>query len=59
MNEALEIEGEEPNVIRAASILEDYFALVKEGAGFSARRAEQLSAGGDGGSGGDAAEPGA
>ena len=31
MNEALDIEGEEPNVIRAASILEDYFALVKEG----------------------------
>jgi phosphate starvation-inducible PhoH-like protein len=31
LNEALEIEGEEPNVIRAASILEDYFALVKEG----------------------------
>ena len=31
MNEALEIDGEEPSVIRAASILEDYFALVKEG----------------------------
>jgi phosphate starvation-inducible PhoH-like protein len=29
--DALEIEGEEPNVIRAASILEDYFALIKEG----------------------------
>lgn len=34
MNEALEIEGDEPNVIRAASILEDYFALVKEGPSF-------------------------
>ena len=34
LNEALEIEGEEPNVIRAASILEDYFALVKEGQSF-------------------------
>src|SRR6266481_3772828 len=32
--DALEIEGEEPNVIRAASILEDYFALVKEGYSF-------------------------
>ena len=31
MNEALEIDGDEPPVIRAASILEDYFALVKEG----------------------------
>src|SRR5579872_4357271 len=35
MNEALDIEGEEPNVIRAASILEDYFALVKEGQSFA------------------------
>src|SRR5437016_2536345 len=34
MNDSLEIEGEEPNVIRAASILEDYFALVKEGQSF-------------------------
>ncbi len=34
LNDALEIEGEEPNVIRAASILEDYFALVKEGQSF-------------------------
>src|SRR5450432_549125 len=33
-NDSLEIEGEEPNVIRAASILEDYFALVKEGQDF-------------------------
>src|ERR1700746_1876758 len=31
MNDSLEIEGDEPNVIRAASILEDYVALVKEG----------------------------
>jgi phosphate starvation-inducible PhoH-like protein len=31
LNEALEIDGDEPAVIRAASILEDYFALVKEG----------------------------
>ena len=31
----LEIEGEEPNVIRAASILEDYVALVKEGQQFA------------------------
>ncbi|MCX6620081.1 MAG: PhoH family protein, partial [Acidobacteria bacterium] len=31
LNDSLEIEGEEPNVIRAASILEDYAALVKEG----------------------------
>src|SRR5579871_2560981 len=33
-NDSLEIEGEEPNVIRAASILEDYVALVKEGQTF-------------------------
>ncbi len=32
--DSLEIEGEEPNVIRAAAILEDYFALVKEGQSF-------------------------
>jgi phosphate starvation-inducible protein PhoH and related proteins len=32
--DSLEIEGEEPNVIRAASILEDYFALIKEGQSF-------------------------
>src|SRR5437588_4602922 len=32
--DSLEIEGEEPNVIRAASILEDFFALVKEGQSF-------------------------
>lgn len=35
LNDSLEIEGEEPNVIRVASILEDYFALVKEGVSFS------------------------
>jgi phosphate starvation-inducible PhoH-like protein len=34
-NDALEIEGDEPNVIRAASILEDYVALVKEGQSFA------------------------
>src|SRR6202049_1482431 len=34
-NDSLEIEGEEPNVIRAASILEDYVALVKEGQSFT------------------------
>ncbi len=32
--DSLEIEGEEAEVIRAASILEDYFALVKEGQDF-------------------------
>jgi phosphate starvation-inducible PhoH-like protein len=35
LNDCLEIEGDEPNVIRAASILEDYFALVKEGQVFN------------------------
>src|SRR5260370_2334070 len=35
LNDSLEIEGDEPNVIRAASILEDYVALVKEGQSFS------------------------
>ena len=35
LNDSLEIEGEEPNVIRAASILEDYVALVKEGQSFT------------------------
>src|SRR5581483_2382483 len=35
LNDALEIEGDEPNVIRAASILEDYVALVKEGHAFN------------------------
>jgi phosphate starvation-inducible PhoH-like protein len=35
MNDSLEIEGDEPNVIRAASILEDYVALMKEGQAFS------------------------
>jgi phosphate starvation-inducible PhoH-like protein len=35
MNDSLQIEGDEPNVIRAASILEDYVALVKEGQVFS------------------------
>src|SRR5215469_3718362 len=35
LNDSLEIEGDEPNVIRAASILEDYFALVKEGQVFN------------------------
>jgi len=34
-DDSLEIEGEEPNVIRAASILEDYVALLKEGQVFS------------------------
>ncbi len=34
-NDSLEIEGDEPNVIRAASILEDYVALVKEGQAFA------------------------
>src|SRR6202011_409697 len=36
LHDALEIEGDEPNVIRAASILEDYFALVKEGQALAA-----------------------
>jgi phosphate starvation-inducible PhoH-like protein len=35
MNDSLEIEGDEQNVIRAASILDDYVALVKEGQSFS------------------------
>src|ERR1700756_197149 len=35
MNDSLEIEGDEPNVIRAASILEDYVALVREGQVFN------------------------
>src|SRR5271154_5770718 len=35
MNYSLEIEGAEPDVIRAASILEDYVALVKEGQSFA------------------------
>jgi len=35
LNDSLEIEGEEPNVIRAASILEDYVDLVKTGTAFS------------------------
>src|SRR5271156_331270 len=35
MNDSLEIEGAEPDVIRAASILEDYVALVKEGQSFA------------------------
>src|SRR5712692_7190436 len=35
LNDSLEIEGDEPNVVRAASILEDYVALVKEGQSFS------------------------
>jgi phosphate starvation-inducible PhoH-like protein len=35
LDQNLEIEGEEPSVIRAASILEDYFALVKEGQAFN------------------------
>jgi phosphate starvation-inducible PhoH-like protein len=34
LNDSLEIEGEEPNAIRAASILEDYAALVREGVTF-------------------------
>ncbi len=35
LNDCLEIEGEEPNVIRTASILEDYFALILEGQTFN------------------------
>jgi len=35
LNDSLEIEGDEPDVVRAASILEDYVALVKEGAVFT------------------------
>jgi phosphate starvation-inducible PhoH-like protein len=35
MNDSLELEGDEPNVIRAASILEDYVSLVKEGQVFA------------------------
>src|SRR5260370_171662 len=35
LNDSLEIEGEEPNVIRAASILEDYADLVKQGQTFN------------------------
>src|SRR3984885_4785461 len=35
MNDSLEIEGAEPDVIRAASILEDYVSLVKEGQSFA------------------------
>ena len=35
MNDSLEIEGAESDVIRAASILEDYVALVKEGQSFA------------------------
>ena len=31
MNDCLELDGDEPDVIRAAAILEDYVALVKEG----------------------------
>ena len=34
LNDSLEIEGAEPDVIRAAGILEDYVALVKEGHSF-------------------------
>src|SRR5580704_14701352 len=34
LNDCLEIDGDEPTAIRAASILEDYFALVKEGNAF-------------------------
>ena len=35
LSEVIEIEGDEPNVIRVASIVEDYFALVKEGQAFA------------------------
>src|SRR5579872_7269003 len=35
LNDSLEIEGDEPNVIRAASILEDYVELVKSGNTFN------------------------
>ena len=35
LNDSLEIEGAEPDVIRAASILEDYVGLVKEGLSFA------------------------
>lgn len=31
LNDSLELEGDEPAVVRAASVLEDYAALVKEG----------------------------
>lgn len=34
LTECLELEGDEPNVIRAAAILEDYFALVRDGQAF-------------------------
>src|ERR1700691_1324466 len=35
LNDSLEIEGAEPDVIRAASILEDYVSLVTEGQSFA------------------------
>jgi phosphate starvation-inducible PhoH-like protein len=35
LNDSLEIEGDEPSVIRAASILEDYVELVKTGTTFN------------------------
>jgi phosphate starvation-inducible PhoH-like protein len=35
LNDSLEIEGAEPDVIRAASIIEDYVGLVKEGQSFA------------------------
>jgi phosphate starvation-inducible PhoH-like protein len=35
LNDSLEIEGEEANVARAAEILEDYFALIREGNSFN------------------------
>ena len=35
MNDSLEIDGAEPDVIRAAAILEDYVSLVREGQNFS------------------------
>ncbi len=35
LNDSLEIEGEERNVLRAESILEDYVAMVRQGRGFS------------------------
>ena len=35
LNDSLEIEGDNDNVARAAQILEDYFALIKEGHSFN------------------------
>ncbi len=35
LNDSLEIEGDEPNTTRAVEILEDYFALIREGHSFN------------------------